>query len=70
MILEFEFASLIIIFANSMFVNNFGDSNQTRAFLYVSDWVEATKRILFTQGLKGEVFNVGSDKMGKRKFKI
>jgi UDP-glucuronate decarboxylase len=40
----------------------FGDGNQTRAFLYVSDWVEATKRMLFTQGLKGEVFNVGSDK--------
>jgi Nucleoside-diphosphate-sugar epimerases len=40
----------------------FGDGTQTRAFLYVSDWVEATKRMLFTQGLKGEVFNVGSDK--------
>ncbi|MFP3202675.1 MAG: GDP-mannose 4,6-dehydratase [Sulfolobus sp.] len=40
----------------------FGDGNQTRAFLYVSDWTEATKRMLFTQGLKGEVFNVGSDK--------
>ncbi|PVU69175.1 NAD-dependent dehydratase [Sulfolobus sp. SCGC AB-777_L09] len=40
----------------------FGDGNQTRAFLYVSDWTEATKKILFTQGLKGEVFNVGSDK--------
>jgi hypothetical protein len=48
MILEFEFASLIIIFANSMFVNNFGDSNQTRAFLYVSDWSEAIKKMLFT----------------------
>jgi UDP-glucuronate decarboxylase len=40
----------------------FGDGNQTRAFLYVSDWTEATKKMLFTQGLKGEVFNVGSDK--------
>ncbi|ADB86769.1 NAD-dependent epimerase/dehydratase family protein [Saccharolobus islandicus] len=40
----------------------FGDGNQTRAFLYVSDWIEATKKMLFTQGLKGEVFNVGSDK--------
>jgi Nucleoside-diphosphate-sugar epimerases len=47
----------------------FGDGNQTRAFLYVSDWVEATKRMLFTQGLKGEVFNVGSDKW-KKKYKI
>ena len=40
----------------------FGDGNQTRAFLYVSDWTEATKKMLFTPGLKGEVFNVGSDK--------
>jgi len=40
----------------------FGDGNQTRAFLYVSDWTEATKKMLFIQGLKGEVFNVGSDK--------
>jgi len=39
-----------------------GDGSQTRAFLYVSDWVEATKRMLFTPGLKGEVFNVGTDK--------
>lgn len=40
----------------------FGDGNQTRAFLYVSDWVEATKKMLFTKGIKGEVFNIGSDK--------
>jgi len=59
LILEFEFASLIIIFAKSMILISFGDGNQTRAFLYVSDWVEATKRMLFTQGLKGEVFDVG-----------
>jgi UDP-glucuronate decarboxylase len=39
-----------------------GDGSQTRAFLYVGDWVEATKKMLFTPGLKGEVFNVGSDK--------
>ncbi|MBP1357926.1 MAG: SDR family oxidoreductase [Sulfolobus sp.] len=40
----------------------FGDGNQTRAFLYVSDWVDATKKMLFTPGLKGEVINIGSDK--------
>jgi Nucleoside-diphosphate-sugar epimerases len=42
-----------------------GDGSQTRAFLYVGDWVEATKKILFTPGLKGEVFNVGTDKETK-----
>lgn len=70
MILEFEFASLIIIFAKSMISISFGDGNQTRAFLYVSDWTGATKRMSFTQRLKGEVFNVGSDKLVKRKYKI
>lgn len=40
----------------------FGDGNQTRAFLYVDDWVEATLKMLFTKGLKGEVINIGSDK--------
>jgi UDP-glucuronate decarboxylase len=56
-----------------MILTSFGDGNQTRAFLYVSDWTEATKRMkrmLFTQGLKGEVFNVGPDNLGKRKYKI
>ena len=43
----------------------FGDGNQTRAFLYVDDWVEATLKMLFTKGLKGEVINVGSDKETK-----
>ncbi|QXJ28576.1 dTDP-glucose 4,6-dehydratase [Saccharolobus shibatae B12] len=40
----------------------FGDGNQTRAFLYVDDWIEATLKILFMNGLKGEVINIGSDK--------
>ncbi|ARM74636.1 NAD-dependent epimerase/dehydratase family protein [Acidianus manzaensis] len=39
----------------------FGDGNQTRAFLYVSDWVEATKKML-GKGLKGTILNIGSDK--------
>jgi UDP-glucuronate decarboxylase len=42
-----------------------GDGSQTRAFLYIGDWVEATKKMLFTPGLKGEVFNVGTDKETK-----
>jgi UDP-glucuronate decarboxylase len=40
----------------------YGDGKQTRAFLYVEDWVEATLKLLFTKGLKGEVINIGSDK--------
>ncbi|MCH4816761.1 MAG: UDP-glucuronic acid decarboxylase family protein [Saccharolobus sp.] len=40
----------------------FGDGNQTRAFLYIDDWVEATLKMLFMKGLKGEVINIGSDK--------
>ena len=40
----------------------YGDGKQTRAFLYVEDWVEATLKMLFTKGLKGEVINIGSDK--------
>ncbi|MFP3203355.1 MAG: GDP-mannose 4,6-dehydratase [Sulfolobus sp.] len=39
-----------------------GDGKQTRAFLYIEDWVEATLKMLFTKGLKGEVINIGSDK--------
>jgi UDP-glucuronate decarboxylase len=40
----------------------YGDGKQTRAFLYVEDWVEATLKMLFTKGIKGEVINIGSDK--------
>ncbi|MEM1627315.1 MAG: NAD-dependent epimerase/dehydratase family protein [Sulfolobaceae archaeon] len=43
----------------------FGDGNQTRAFLYIDDWVEATLKMLFLKGLKGEVINIGSDKETK-----
>ncbi len=39
----------------------YGNGNQTRAFLYVSDWVDATKKML-KPGLKGTIFNIGSDK--------
>jgi len=44
LILEFEFVSRTIIFAKPMILTSFGDGNQTRAFLYVSDWSEATKK--------------------------
>ncbi|WP_338602457.1 NAD-dependent epimerase/dehydratase family protein [Sulfolobus tengchongensis] len=43
----------------------YGDGNQTRSFLYVSDWVEATLKMIYTNGIKGQVFNIGSDKETK-----
>jgi UDP-glucuronate decarboxylase len=43
----------------------FGDGNQTRAFLYISDWIDATIKLIYKDGLEGEVFNIGSDKETK-----
>ena len=38
----------------------FGDGEQTRCFTHVYDAVEAVHRLVTTDGLKGEVFNIGS----------
>jgi len=38
-----------------------GDGMQTRAFLYITDWLEATWKFL-TGKYKGEIINIGSDK--------
>jgi len=38
-----------------------GKGNQTRSFLYIDDWLEATWRFLTTPGLKGEILNIGSN---------
>lgn len=38
-----------------------GDGKQTRAFLYIDDWIEATWRFL-TGNYKGEIINIGSGK--------
>ena len=37
-----------------------GDGNQTRSFLYVNDWVDATWRLLTMDNLDGDIFNIGS----------
>lgn len=37
-----------------------GEGTQTRSFLYVGDWVDATWRMLTMDGLDGEIFNIGS----------
>jgi UDP-glucuronate decarboxylase len=39
-----------------------GKGDQTRSFLYVDDWVEATWKFLTKSGLKGEILNIGSNK--------
>ena len=43
-----------------MFPEIFGDGSQTRSFLYIDDWLDATWKLLNNPGLSGEIFNVGS----------
>ncbi|MGB9815794.1 MAG: NAD-dependent epimerase/dehydratase family protein, partial [Thermoplasmata archaeon] len=38
-----------------------GDGKQTRSFLYIDDWVEATWKFLIGR-YKGEIINIGSDR--------
>ena len=38
----------------------YGKGDQTRSFCYVSDLVDGLMRIMFGDGLKGEVFNLGN----------
>jgi dTDP-glucose 4,6-dehydratase/UDP-glucuronate decarboxylase len=38
----------------------YGSGEQTRSFCYVSDTVEGLLRAMFTEGTKGEVFNIGN----------
>jgi UDP-glucuronate decarboxylase len=37
-----------------------GDGKQTRSFLYVSDWVDATWKFLMNNRAKGKVLNIGN----------
>jgi len=39
-----------------------GDGNQTRSFLYIDDWVDATWRFLIADNLGGEILNIGSNR--------
>ena len=39
----------------------YGDGEQTRSFLYVDDWVDATWKFLTMENLSGHVINVGSN---------
>jgi nucleoside-diphosphate-sugar epimerase len=54
----------LITFVNEALKNQpltiFGDGSQTRSFCYVSDLVEGLFKAMFTEGTKGEVFNLGN----------
>jgi UDP-glucuronate decarboxylase len=39
-----------------------GDGNQTRSFLYIDDWVDATWKFLIADNLGGEILNIGSNR--------
>lgn len=41
-------------------INIDGDGSQTRSFCYVSDLVEGMFKAMFTEGTKGEIFNLGN----------
>jgi nucleoside-diphosphate-sugar epimerase len=38
----------------------YGDGSQTRSFAYVADLVDGLRRVMFGEGLKGQVFNLGN----------
>jgi UDP-glucuronate decarboxylase len=38
-----------------------GEGSQTRSFLYIDDWINATLKFLFKESVKHEVLNIGSD---------
>jgi nucleoside-diphosphate-sugar epimerase len=40
----------------------YGLGDHTRSFCYISDMVEGLKKLMFTEGLSGQVFNLGSEK--------
>ncbi len=41
-------------------INIDGDGSQTRSFCYVSDMVDGISKAMFTEGIKGEIFNLGN----------
>lgn len=51
-------------FINQALNNNditiYGDGNQTRSFCYIDDLIDGIYKLMFTDGLSGEVVNLGS----------
>lgn len=41
-------------------INIDGDGSQTRSFCYVSDMVDGISKAMFSEGTKGEIFNLGN----------
>jgi len=41
-------------------VTVYGDGSQTRSFCYVTDLVAGLEKLVFSEGLSGEVFNIGN----------
>ena len=41
-------------------INIDGDGSQTRSFCYVSDMVDGIYKAMFSEGIKGEIFNLGN----------
>ena len=60
-----RYRNVLGIFINQLMqgepLSIFGDGEQTRAFSYVTDVVAPIARAPFTEGARGEVFNVGAD---------
>jgi UDP-glucose 4-epimerase len=60
-----RYRNVLTIFINSVMRGQplpiFGDGQQTRAFTYVSDIVGAIADAPYTDGARGEIFNVGAD---------
>ena len=60
-----RYRNVVGIFINEVLrgepLSVFGDGEQSRAFSYVRDVVPAIARAPFTEGARGEVFNVGAD---------
>ena len=47
---------------NNRPITVFGDGSQTRSFCYVTDQIEGLLKLVFLDGMQGEVVNIGSDK--------
>lgn len=53
-------SNLIIQALSKQPLTVYGDGSQTRSFCYVSDMVDGMMRLMFTDGLQGEIVNIGN----------
>jgi UDP-glucuronate decarboxylase len=60
-----QYGRVIPRFINWSLINEdiiiFGDGKQTRSFLYIDDWLNATWKFLMGKNMAGEVINIGSN---------